>query len=168
MTKKLAALKAELLAVPATKQAYDKLVPEYTIARIVIRARTAAGMSQQQLAHKMGTAQSYVAKLEGGQTLPSMRTWFKVAAATGTKPVFDLMPARVIAAGKKDSKAVAGKSTGRLVAVKMKGASGAQSLFDITPNQKPAKKAKRSAGKLAARAAAVKADAKGARRVAGR
>ena len=93
MSKTLKELKAELLANPDVRRAYDELAPEYEIARAVIRARTAAGLSQAELAAKMGTAQSYVARLESGRTLPSTRTLMKVAEATGTRPRFELVTA---------------------------------------------------------------------------
>lgn len=88
--KTLKALKAELLADPEVRRAYDDLAPEYEIARAVIRARTAAGLTQAQLAERMGTSQSYVAKLESGRALPSTRTLLKIAEVTGTRPRFTL------------------------------------------------------------------------------
>ena len=44
------AVKAELLADPEVRRAYDELAPEYEIARAVIRARTARGLTQAELA----------------------------------------------------------------------------------------------------------------------
>ena len=61
--KTLKALKAELLADPEARRVYDELAPEYEIARAIIRARTARGLTQAQLAERMGTSQSFVAKL---------------------------------------------------------------------------------------------------------
>jgi ribosome-binding protein aMBF1 (putative translation factor) len=89
--KTLKALKAEMLADPEIRQAYDELSPEYEIARVIIRARVAAGLSQAELAARMGTAQSYVARLESGRTLPTTATLVRVAKATGTRPRFDLV-----------------------------------------------------------------------------
>ncbi len=45
-----------------------------------------------ELAARMGTSQSYIARLESGRVLPSMRTWQRLAAATGTRPKFTLEP----------------------------------------------------------------------------
>lgn len=89
--KPLRVLKAELLADPELRRAYDELAPEYEIARAIIRARAAAGLSQAELAERMGTAQSYVARLESGRALPSTRTFLKVAEATGTQARFELV-----------------------------------------------------------------------------
>lgn len=61
-----------------------------TRSRAVIRARAAAGLTQAEFAERMGTSQSYIARLESGCTLPSTRTLLKVAEATGTRPRFDL------------------------------------------------------------------------------
>lgn len=88
--KNLKTLKAELLTDPEVRRAYDELAPEYEIARAIIRARTARGLTQAELAERMGTSQSYVARLESGRTLPSTRTLLKVASATGTRPRFRL------------------------------------------------------------------------------
>ena len=91
--KTLKALKAELLANPEIRHEYDRLSLEYEIARQIIRARAAAGLTQQQLADLMNTSQSTVANLESGRSLPSARTIAKVAKATGTRPRFELVAA---------------------------------------------------------------------------
>jgi predicted transcriptional regulator len=87
-TVKLKAMK--LLADPRVKAAYDALAPQFAIARSVIRARRRAGLTQAELAARMETSQSYVARLESGRTLPTMRTFLRIAAATRTKPKFSL------------------------------------------------------------------------------
>jgi ribosome-binding protein aMBF1 (putative translation factor) len=91
--KTLKTLKAELLADPDVRRAYNDLALEYEVARAVFRARAAAGLTQAQLAERMGTAQSYVAKLESGRAHPTTDTLVKVAKATGTRPRFDLVEA---------------------------------------------------------------------------
>ena len=88
--KSLRMLKDELLADPEVRQAYEALAPEHEIARAIIKARVARGLTQAELAERMGTSQSYIARLESGRTLPSTRTLLKVAAATDTRPRFDL------------------------------------------------------------------------------
>ena len=62
----------------------DDLDPALQLARAIIYARTAAGLSQAELAAQMSTVQSFVARLENGRTLPSTSTLVKVARATGT------------------------------------------------------------------------------------
>lgn len=92
-TKTLRELKDEMLASPDVRQAYEELAPEYEIAKAIVRARTAAGLSQAELAERMGTAQSYIARLESGRVLPSTKTLLKVAEATNTHARFDLVAA---------------------------------------------------------------------------
>jgi transcriptional regulator with XRE-family HTH domain len=45
----------------------------------LIKARTRAGLSQAELAVRMGTSQSAIARLESGQTLPSTKTLLRYA-----------------------------------------------------------------------------------------
>ena len=66
-------------------QAYDALAPEFALARAVISARVTAGLTQEQLARRMDTTQSVIARLEGGRTRPSTQTLDRLAAATGTR-----------------------------------------------------------------------------------
>jgi hypothetical protein len=51
-------LKARLLANPKVKAEYDALAPEFEIAAELLRARLRAGLSQGELAARMGTSQS--------------------------------------------------------------------------------------------------------------
>jgi DNA-binding XRE family transcriptional regulator len=78
-------LNARLLANPKVKAEYDALAPEFEIAAELLRARLRAGLSQAELAARMGTSQSTVARLESGQTLPSTKTLLRYAEATGSK-----------------------------------------------------------------------------------
>jgi predicted transcriptional regulator len=77
--------KARLLANPEVKAEYDALAPEFEIAAELVKARLRAGLSQAELARRMGTSQSAVARLESGQTLPSTKTLLRYAEATGSK-----------------------------------------------------------------------------------
>ena len=92
MAKSLKTFKAELLADRGVRQAYDELTPEYAVARAVIEARTRCGLTQAELAERMQTSQSFIARLENGTSLPSMKTFLRVAAATGTRAKFELEP----------------------------------------------------------------------------
>lgn len=64
---------------------YDRLAPEFALARSLIEARTRAHLTQAELAKRMATTQSVVARLESGRVSPSTRTLEKVARATGTR-----------------------------------------------------------------------------------
>ncbi len=70
---------------PKYRAAYDELGPEFELARSVIEARTRAGLTQEQLAKRMRTTQSVIARLESGRARPSTKTLEKLAQATGTR-----------------------------------------------------------------------------------
>ena len=65
--------------------AYDALGEEFDLARALIEARAAAGLSQSQLARKMKTSQSYIARIEGGKVRPSTEALERFAQATRTR-----------------------------------------------------------------------------------
>ena len=69
----------------AYREAYAELAPGFRIARALIEARTNAGLTQAQMAERMQTTQSVVARLESGRAHPSTRTLEKLAEATGTQ-----------------------------------------------------------------------------------
>jgi ribosome-binding protein aMBF1 (putative translation factor) len=77
--------RSRLLANSKVKAEYDALAPEFEISAELIRARRRAGLSQAELAARMGTSQSTIARLESGQMLPSTKTLLRVAKATGSK-----------------------------------------------------------------------------------
>jgi transcriptional regulator with XRE-family HTH domain len=70
---------------PVYRAAYEELGPEFELARAMIEARARAGLTQEQLASRMRTTQSVVARLEGGRVRPSTRTLERFAEATGTR-----------------------------------------------------------------------------------
>jgi ribosome-binding protein aMBF1 (putative translation factor) len=76
---------AEWLKDPEVKAEYDRLAPEFEFSAELLRARLRAGLSQTELAKRMGTSQSAIARLESGQTLPSTKTLLRFAEATGSK-----------------------------------------------------------------------------------
>lgn len=70
---------------PALKKAYDALEVEFSIIEQVLRKRIEQKLSQKQLAEKIGTKQSAIARLEGGNSNPSVAFLEKVAKALGGK-----------------------------------------------------------------------------------
>ncbi len=64
---------------------YDALEEEFALAASLIKARIQAGLTQEEVAARMGTTQSAVARLEGGKSLPSTATLIRFARATGTR-----------------------------------------------------------------------------------
>ncbi len=79
------ALHKKWLRAPAYREAYDELAPEFRLARALIEARANAGLTQAQLAERMQTTQSVVARLESGRAHPSTRTLEKFAQAAGMR-----------------------------------------------------------------------------------
>jgi transcriptional regulator with XRE-family HTH domain len=58
----------------------------------LIRARNEANLSQAELARRLGTTQSAIARLEGGSISPSISTLRRYALATGKRLRFQLVP----------------------------------------------------------------------------
>ena len=67
------------------RKAHEELAPEFALARAVINARVTAGLTQEQLAQRMDTTQSVIARLESGRTRPSTHTLERMAVDTGTR-----------------------------------------------------------------------------------
>lgn len=76
------------------RKAYEALEGEFALARAVIQARDRAGLTQMELARKMGTTQPVVARLESGRTRPSIRTLERLAEATGSRLLISFEPRR--------------------------------------------------------------------------
>lgn len=66
---------------PEVKAEYDKLQPEFAVIRAVIEARMRKGVTQEELAEKIGTKQSVISRLESGKANPSMNFLKKLAQA---------------------------------------------------------------------------------------
>ena len=67
------------------KKGYDALDEEFSLAHQLIEARTRAGLTQAEVADRMGTSQSTVARLESGSAKPSLSTLRRFATATGAQ-----------------------------------------------------------------------------------
>jgi ribosome-binding protein aMBF1 (putative translation factor) len=65
------------------RKAYVALEEEFTVMAAIAKARRRAGLSQAELARRMNTTQSTVARLESGRGQPSTRTLLRFAQATG-------------------------------------------------------------------------------------
>jgi transcriptional regulator with XRE-family HTH domain len=82
---KISDLHRKWLKDPEYRRAYDSLEEEFALASAVIEARSRAGLTQGELAARMKTSQSAIARLESGRAIPSGRTLKRFAAATGTR-----------------------------------------------------------------------------------
>lgn len=90
--KTLKDIKPELLANPATQAAYESQAAKFEMARELFAARSSAGLTQSDIAQRMGTASSVIARLEGGKRIPSMRTVQRYGQAVKTRAVVRLGP----------------------------------------------------------------------------
>lgn len=77
---------------PEYREEYERLGPEFELARALIGARAAAGLTQAELAERMGTTQSVIARLEAGRVRPTTATLRRVAQATGTRLIIAFEP----------------------------------------------------------------------------
>lgn len=91
--KSLHSIKTKMLSDRAVSAAYDTLADEFHLARELIGARVRAGLTQAELAHRMGTTQSAIARLESGTRMPSVNTLLRFAKATHSRPVIKLQAA---------------------------------------------------------------------------
>jgi transcriptional regulator with XRE-family HTH domain len=82
-----------MLKNPAVKAEYDALEEEYALAAELIGARSRAKLTQEQVARRMGTSQSAVARMESGRSLPSTSSLKKYAKAVGHRVVITLKKA---------------------------------------------------------------------------
>lgn len=78
-------LEKELFSDMATKKEFDKLAPRYAVISQLIAARIKNKMTQQDVARKVGTKQSAIARLESGSVNPSLEFLQKIAQVMGYK-----------------------------------------------------------------------------------
>ena len=72
------------------KKLMAELRPEYRLQQEMVRARMRRNWTQKDLAARMGTTQSAVARLESGASSPSIKTLRKLAQVTGSELVVEL------------------------------------------------------------------------------
>jgi len=89
------AFKKALLANPDVKKAYDALEEEYSTLHAMLDARLAAGLTQADVAARMGTTVSAISRLESSlrseKHSPSFSTLRKYAQACGKKLVVQMV-----------------------------------------------------------------------------
>jgi len=76
------------------RKEYEALEDEFALAAAVAKARRRAGLSQAELAQRMKTTQSTIARLESGRGMPSTRTLGRFAKATGHRLKISFEPVR--------------------------------------------------------------------------
>lgn len=87
---------ARWMADPEFKVAYDALEDEYSALTTFLEARKAAGLTQEEIANRMGTTKSAISRLESslgnGHSSPSLTTLRRYASAVGCKLELKLLP----------------------------------------------------------------------------
>jgi len=78
-------LKDEWLKDAGFRGEYERLKPEFALALALIKARAKAGMTQADVARKMRTTQSVVARVESGRNPPNLKTLERYAKAVGRR-----------------------------------------------------------------------------------
>ena len=87
MSSSLKQFKKRALARPGVKKAYDDLAEEFAFLDEVLKARAESGLSQAEVAARIGTTQSAIARLESAapKHSPSIATLRRYAKALGYK-----------------------------------------------------------------------------------
>jgi len=86
-------LLASQMKKPGFKREWKKLEPEYQLMKSLIEAREKTGISQTELASRIGTKQPALSRLErGAYKKASMETLHKIADALGFDLVVSLAP----------------------------------------------------------------------------
>ena len=88
----LAKLRQKLLTDPEVRTEYDRLGPIFAIVGEMTDARLAAGPTQADIAARMGTSQSVVARLENARHMPTFDMVARYAAAIGRRIDIHLVP----------------------------------------------------------------------------
>ncbi len=84
---------------PETREEYERLAPHYRLISDLVRLRRERGLTQEELAQRMGTHQPAVARFESGRTMPSFRFLMALAEALDADLTVHLEPRESIRAG---------------------------------------------------------------------
>jgi ribosome-binding protein aMBF1 (putative translation factor) len=74
---------------PEYRAEEERLRPTREVAKQVIQLRTRAGISQEELARRVGTSKSAIARLESGRHQTTVETLRRVAEALGARLVIE-------------------------------------------------------------------------------
>jgi transcriptional regulator with XRE-family HTH domain len=85
----------------SAQHAYDDEARISAFRELAFRLRTDAGLTQSELAGRMGTTQSAIARIEGGGTRPTLETLERLATAVGSDLVVG------VGAGLSENKSIA-------------------------------------------------------------
>ena len=82
---KVSALHNSWLKDPEYQTAYEAQRPEFEISSAIVAARSAANITQEELAQCMSAKQSLIARLEAGEQKTTIKTLHRIAQATNTR-----------------------------------------------------------------------------------
>ena len=103
---------ARLLEDPETRREYDRLGPLYDAITQVIQHRHSRGLTQEQLAAKMGKQQPAIARFESGRVWPSLSFLQDLAEALDLRLIMRLEPKAGATRSRKVAEAPAAYSAG--------------------------------------------------------
>ncbi len=78
-------VKRKMLQNSEFRQKYENLQPKYAVIRAVLDARIKRGLTQAELANRVGTTQSAIARFESGAGNPTLDFLTKVSVALGKR-----------------------------------------------------------------------------------
>jgi HTH-type transcriptional regulator / antitoxin HipB len=87
-------VRRERLAAPPARSGYQRTQRAAELGERIRALREAGGISQAELARRIGSTQPSIARLEAGRVSPTLETLDRVAAALGAELVVALEPAR--------------------------------------------------------------------------
>lgn len=83
-------LRRELLKDKEVAREYERLKPRYQLISQLIEARIKRGLTQEELARKLGTKQSAIARVESGEANTSVNFLERLAQALGSKLIIQI------------------------------------------------------------------------------
>lgn len=81
-----------VLANPEVRAEYDALKDEFDLARTVIALRSESGLTQRELAERIGLKQPQLARIEAGRQIPKLETLAKLAEGAGYALEINFVP----------------------------------------------------------------------------
>lgn len=81
-----------VLADPKVKAEYDALEEEFNLARTVVALRTESGLTQRDLAERVGIKQPQLARIEAGRQIPKLETLALLAEGAGYTVEINFIP----------------------------------------------------------------------------
>ncbi|MBB3268380.1 transcriptional regulator with XRE-family HTH domain [Azospirillum sp. OGB3] len=89
---KLSDLKTKLMEDPEFRKEYEALAPEFELSEMLISMRKYGRLTQEQMAERLRTTQSAVARLESGRQDPKLSMLRAYADAAGVDLVIEFRP----------------------------------------------------------------------------